>query len=274
MLRYKISVEELRDLYLTQNLSTHKISLFFGCNRQTISNYLKIYNIPRKSKAQAQLIYKNRRIFDDTLEDKAYLIGFRLGDLNVYRPKGVSETIVARCHSTSMDQVSLMEGIFSKYGKVKVSHSNHGYTITCYLNLSFEFLLNKQDKIDEWMTLSDSTMWAFIAGYIDAEGCFQMNQGKGRFTVAACDKNILFVMHNFFIKFGLVSICKKIANKGEKSIGNYFFSNDVWRLNINDANSLLQFIHRITPYIRHRKRIKDMNIVLNNIKLRTMRGTI
>jgi len=274
VLRFKIPVDELRELYLTQNLSTYKISLLYNCNRQTISNYLTIHNIPHKTKAQAQLRYYNRNVFDGSLEDKAYLIGFRLGDLNVYKPKGSSETIVARCHSTSIDQVILIEEIFSRYGKVKVSESDNGYTINCYLNLSFEFLLEKQDIITEWITLSDLTMWAFIAGYIDAEGCFQINQGRGRFAVTACDKNILSAIHIFLVKFGLTSIYRKVANQGEKSIGNYLFSNDVWRININEANSLCQFIHMITPYIKHRKRLKDMNIVLKNIMLRNRKGTI
>src|SRR5205823_9762542 len=38
------------------------------------------------------------------------------------------------------------------------------------LNMTFEFLLPKQDAVPEWILESDEPFFAFLAGYVDAEG--------------------------------------------------------------------------------------------------------
>lgn len=267
--------DELKALYLDKHLSTYEIALHFNCNRQTITNKLKTFNIPRHSPSKARIKYNMRKNFNGSLEEKAYLLGFRLGDLNVYKPSyKTSETIVIRCHTTNIVQVNLMEMLFKDYGRITTSKGVHGYTINCYLNMSFDFLLPKGDFVDEWIEKSESTSLAFIAGYIDAEGTFQLNQGRGRFALSVCDKNILYWIHTRLIQYNIKSIYKKVADKGTKSIGKYNFSNDVWRININEANSLIEFIKIINPFLKHEKRIADMQVVSENIMDRKKRGTI
>lgn len=251
-----------------------EIASKYGCNRQTITNYLKKYDIPLKTKAQAQIRYTNRQSFNGSLEEKAYLIGFRLGDLNVYKPSKYSETVVIRCHTTSFAQVILIKELFSKYGRVKTARGKYGYTINCFVDLSFDFLLHKQDSIEEWITLSPSTSLAFMAGYIDAEGTFQINQGRARFALSTCDKNILYWIHTFLISLGIKSIYKKINNKGDKSIGKYLFNFDVWRVNVNDSISISKLIFLIGPLLRHKKRLDDLGKAKYNIETRKTKAKI
>lgn len=263
-----VSEEKLKDLYLSKRLSTYQIGQIFHCNRQTISNNLTRFGIRKHSQSQARIKYHVRRDFNGSLEEKAYLLGFRLGDLNVYKPSVNSETIIIRCHSTAFEQRKLIQSLFKKYGRVTVSKSIYGENINCFLNISFDFLLDKKDEIPAWVLQTKQTQLAFIAGYIDAEGTFQINQGRGRFALSSCDKMILSQIHNLLKSFDIVSIYRKIANKGEKSIGRYNFSNDVWRININTLHSLNIVISLLRPFLKHEKRLRDMLIVLQNLKQR------
>lgn len=273
-IRITIPEKKLEELYLIKRLSTREIGLVFKCNRQTISNNLERLGIKKHSPAEARIRYHIRQDFNGSTEEKAYLVGFRLGDLNVYVPSSHSETIVARCHSTTKEQRSLMESLFGKYGKVTVSSSIYGENINCFLNTSFLFLLPKEDKVPSWVYRTKATMLAFIAGYVDAEGTFQINQERGRFALSTCDKLLLEQIHTFLLKYGILSVYKKAANRGDRSIGKYKFSNDVWRININQAHSLEKFIKLVKLYIKHEKRKRDMFTVLQNIAIRKEKGSI
>lgn len=275
-MRQRINIPEdvLKELYFDKHLSTAKIGQILGCSRQTISNNLVYLDLQKRNASQARLKYNMRKDFDGNPEDRAYLTGFRLGDLNVYTPSERSETIVVRCHSTTKEQRELMVKLFSPYGKVTISSSKYGDNINCFLNRSFNFLLSKEDKIPEEVFLSKSTMLAFIAGYVDAEGAFQINQGKGRFALATCDKQILQDIDFLIRGYGILSIYSKIANKGDKSIGIYKFNKDVWRVNVNESKSLNSFINLIMPYIKHTKRRYDAMLVLQNLELRKSKKTI
>lgn len=268
MQKINIPIDQLKRLYVEQNLSTIKIADLLRCNRQTVSNYLKIHKIIPRSPSQARIRYHVRKDFNGSLVEKAYLIGFRLGDLNVYTTSSVSETIVVRTHTTNLIQVNLLDELFKKYGKVTVSKSLYGYNINCFLNRTFNFLLTKNDAVEEWISDVQSSTMAFIAGYIDAEGCFQINQGRGRFCLAACDRNILCWIKNSLERQNINTKLTLITVKGSKSVDKYLMNNDVWRVSVNDRVSLFKLIGLLRPYLRHEKRISDMNAVLRNLESR------
>ena len=102
--KINISKATLLNLYHKQKLSPYKIAVLLNCSFSTITNRLIEHNIPLKTPAAARMRYE-KKDYDGTLENKAYMLGFRLGDLNVYRPSEESETIVVRCHTTQQEQV-------------------------------------------------------------------------------------------------------------------------------------------------------------------------
>lgn len=272
--RYKISKQDLYRLYYQKNKSTIKIAKIYNCNHVTISNRLNEFNIPRKSICQARIHYP-RYDFNEDLSEKAYLIGFRIGDLRVYKTRPHSETVIVQGHTTKKVQAMLLKKLFSKYGKVSITRSKDGtLDINCFLNTSFHFLLPKKDDIEVWISKDKKFFAAFMAGYIDAEGSFTINQGKARFQVATYDKTILHKIHHWLIKRKINSKFRLIGKKGELRSDGYHYNNDLWRLNVNEAHSLLELINGIKPFIRHGKRLKDINIALRNLKERKQRGTI
>ncbi len=109
--KINININTLKSLYYKKGFSFVKIGQRFNCSGDTIRNRLKECNLPFKTKSEAHIKYKKNHFNGDDAE-KAYLLGFRLGDLNVYKPNNKSHIFVVRCHTTSIDQVNLFCGLF------------------------------------------------------------------------------------------------------------------------------------------------------------------
>lgn len=199
--KYSIPKNELKNLYVTQKLSTDQIATRFGCNHITVVNRMKKYGIKSRghlgltkpiniSKEKFEYLYYKRNLsasqiakivhcsrsgierkmkifkiktrnidnrvckykkydFSGNLTEKAYMIGFRLGDLNIVPVKNI---IVARCSTTKRNQIKLIRNLFSSYTKPNVTMAKRGtFEIAAYLNKSFSFLLPKHDNIEPWI---------------------------------------------------------------------------------------------------------------------------
>lgn len=263
----------LHGLYLARNWSPEKIARRYKCTSVTIRHRLIEAGIPLKSKSRAHTRYA-RHDFSGSATEKAYMLGFRYGDLNVYQPPGSSETIVVRCHTTHRDQESVFTRIFSRYGAITSSRNDYSVHLNCYVNRSFVFLLDKYNRlVAEWLHCREERMWAFVAGYTDAEGNFLINQGRGRFKIDSYDFSILSDVHGFLSERGVRSTFRMIAREGERKYGTTW-NRDLWRLNVNQAASLEVFIRNILPFLLHRKRIKDARAAARNIVNRRAYGTI
>lgn len=260
-----ISKRALKRLYITNNLTPFKIGEKFGCSSGTIVNRLKEYEISLKDPAYARTSYE-KKDFSGTFEEKAYMVGFRIGDLNVYKKSPDSYTIIVRCHTTQEQQVNVIKSLFEKFGRVTASLRNGHYHVNCFLNKSFSFLLKKDDSSWRWIKRADdNTVFGFIAGYTDAEGNFIINQGKARFKIDSYDASILRWTSRWFKQNGIHNKLRIIYKKGEKVPNQSAFPKDLWRLNINDMKSLRLFLLKIKPFLRHEIRISQANKSLLNI---------
>jgi len=272
--KYKIPKKKLLKLYLKENKSPHFIGKLYGCSFSTVTNRLKKYGIPEKSQSLSRMRYKKFN-FSNKLVEKAYLIGFRIGDLRVYKTNKHAETVIVQCHTTCDNQIKLIKELFGRYGKVTLTNlKNNSTDINCFLNKSFEFLLPKKDNIENWIYRDSKNFCGFMAGYIDTEGNFIINQGRARFKIDSYDKNVLKKIHRWLNENGVRSKFRKIGKKGELRPEGYCFNKDLWRLNVNEANSLSRFINFIKPFILHKKRLKDINLCSRNILKRKRLRTI
>jgi len=271
--KYEIPKEELLKLYVEENKSPEFISKLYGCTFGTIRNRLKKYAIPVKSKSLAQTHYAKYNFSGDVAE-KAYMIGFRLGDLNVYKTKENAETIIVRCHTTCLPQIVLMKDIFERYGHVTANTRKDGGTdVNCYLNKTFDFLLPKADFVEKWIIDDEKCFRAFAAGYIDAEGTFGVYQNRGRFKMDSYDKGILSQIHNWLDRNKINNKFFRVQLQGDFLSG-YRMNKDVWRINVNGVGDLLKFVETINPFLKHGKRVSDMSKVVKNIEQRKLKGTI
>lgn len=239
----------------------------------TIRNRIRELGILKRSPSDARMRYEKHDFSGNSIE-KAYLLGFRLGDLSVYQTNPRSDLVVVRCHTTQMTQVTLMNRLFSSYGHVTVSDGSHGYTVNCFVNVTFNFLLPKHKQVPQDIKRSKTNTWAFIAGYVDAEGYFGINQGRARFKLDSYDIHILKWMMKIFQQSSLPAKFRRIALQGQPQYRVGIFHKDLWRIEINEASSISHFITLVGRYIRHEKRKADMMMCFNNIQDRQKKGTI
>lgn len=254
-LKTKLTKKLLHDLYWKQNLSPYKIGDIYGCSFSTITNRFKEFGIPFKNHSLARQKYSKNDFSGDECE-KAYMVGFRIGDLNVYKTSERSEFIIVRCHTTCFEQIELISGLFEKYGKISTSRSGH---INCYLNNSFDFLLEKYYKYKIFDEKDE--FFSFVAGYLDAEGYFGINQGRARFKVDSYDSEVLRWMSKKMESFGIRNKCRLIGIcKTKRSLGK-----ELWRINVNWADDLKCLIEYLRPYAKHKRRINQMRVCEKNI---------
>lgn len=115
-----------------------------------------------------------RRPFDGTDEDRAYLLGLRHGDLSVSRPFG--DAIRVSTSTTHPAMAKLLTELFTPCGHVyqhprykKETHTYEWNLITI-LDNSFEFLLQEFDQSLSWIQSNERTIFAYLSGLLDAEG--------------------------------------------------------------------------------------------------------
>lgn len=262
--KFLIDEGRLRELYLNKKFSARKIGLMLQVSEGTVRARLRELNIPKRSFA-ASLMKYSKVDFSGDLVEMAYMIGFRLGDLNVYKPGVNSETIVVRCNTTQCEQIQVMEELFSQYGHITVSKSRLKMNVNCFLNLSFDFLLPKGELIPIGVLESDQAMASFIAGYNDAEGNLILNQGRARLKIDSYDYGILKQVTDWLENRGINIKFRLIGRQGFGYIGKPVFKKDLWRVNINDAMSVFRFIKVIMPYMKHKTRIRQTEICMQNI---------
>lgn len=269
--RVDLPKERLEKLYLKKGLSTWEIEKRHGYRRSTVHRKLKKYGIKTRNRAESHIIYP-RKDFDGDAEEKAYLIGFALGDLRARKSYENGETIKVDCGSTRIEQINLIKELFGKYGRVWVSKLNKkGSTqVEAFLNLSFSFLLNPKTELD-WIAKDETAFIAFFAGFTDAEGSIGISSGKAVYQLSNYDKEILFLIQEKLDELRIHSNIYEDKTKGYVDKEGYIRNQNCWHLVISRKALLLQLFDLIGPYLKHEKRLKDLARARQNIKARNSR---
>lgn len=275
----------LRALYIEQKLSIPQIAELYCCANETIRLRLIKYGIPIRSFSQATLIQHGTdtqlKDFDGDDCEKAYMIGFRLGDLNVRKDNANSEVLTVRGNSTQYDQIELVRQIFARYGHIGVGRhirvARGGvleYHIRCSVNRSFEFLLKYDSELPLWILKNDQVFLAFFGGFTDAEGSFHLERQeksvvRARFTIKNTDKRILEQCREKLLSMGVKCTQINLAYKGGwVSRRGVRARKDLWSLDVSNKHSLVKLILLLSPYLHHPKRRSDMERVQENVEWR------
>lgn len=268
--RVNLSESKLKYLYLKNKLSTWKIESQYGYCRGTVYRKLSEYGIKKRNIAQSHATYI-RRSFSDNLLEKAYLIGFSMGDLRVRKRGPLSETISVGCGSTKKEQINLINKLFRPYGRVWISKPGKMgvVNIECLLDRSFAFLLEKRILADNWISKNKKYFLSFIAGFSDAEGCLSFYNDKGYYSLGNYNKGLLNQIRDFLLEREI--ICTKLTEskiKGRICFGKYYHNQNYWHFRIHRKKSLLNLFNLVGVYLKHELKIKDMNKVIKNIEER------
>lgn len=266
----KIKREILDNLYHNKKMTQKQIAHKFGYSRYGIQRWMKIYNIKSRSFSEANTKYP-KFDFDGGLNEKAYLIGFRLGDLNVYK---VHNLIQVRCSTTIDAQAILINDLFKKYGNVHIWKATRGtLEIIVLLNQSFEFLLSKRDLIENWIIDNKKYFLSFLAGYADAEGSYYLRKPYyefakcdwGVFEIQTYDKNIICSIFGYLKKLKIQGSFSRSRKAGHVDKRGVKSNKDCWRITIVKKQSLWNFIKLIESYHKHKNKIKELGKVKDNL---------
>lgn len=248
--RIHVTKEELEHWYYELGMTSLEIAERLGCNDRHLREIMEKFGLIRRNKAEAAIEYACRPFSGDRVE-KAYLIGFRLGDLNVRKDLETSQRISVRSSTTRPEQVDLIRSLFEPYGHVHTRQGALGETqIECRLDDSFTFLLEKKDRIPVWIRNDDSCFWAFTAGYTDAEGYIGIrsngNHEQAVVEIASCDGGIL---QGLAAGMERRSVTCSLHLKGKTSASRNFYC-----LAIVKKASVDAFFNGVAPYLRHANR--------------------
>ncbi len=273
-----IPKKELKELYLNKKLSSADIAKKFNYSPSYIRNELRKNNIPirltRKAVALANKSHYPQKNFSGNSEEKAYLIGLRLGDLHIHTRSKISYTIFVHTNSTKLEFIQLVESTFSSYGHIWKSKpaKNKAICIRCSLNRSFNFLLPKKDLIEPWILENKNYFAAFSAGYIDAEGTFCLCGGDAVFGIKSQDKNIIYQIRTKLINLGILLRPPLLVRKrGTKDINGTISNKDIYGIWVHRKDAILRLIDLISPYLRHADKIRRIKILKDNIRERNIK---
>lgn len=265
---FKISKEELDNLYLKEKLSCLKIAKLYKVNNVTVFNKLKKFNIPTRKYLESNIKYPKKE-FNGNDELKSYMIGFRLGDLNVKSLKKEA-TVVVKSSTTKEDQVNLIKNVYGIYGHFWVKRYGEVYSTMTFLDKSFNFLVKKEDNVEDWIMQRDELFYPFLAGYTDAEGNISISQGRVRFRIRSYDKRILKQIYEKLNSTGIKAKYSLASKAGVYSGTKH--NKDCWGVFVYSKEDLLKLFSLIKPHMKHAKRINDLINGQNNILERNKRS--
>lgn len=284
---HEMKESDLREMYLEQKLSIPQIAELAGWGRETVRQRMIEYGIPIRSFTEATRIqhgtHEEYRDFSGDIFEKAYLIGFRMGDLHVKREHKGSEGVRIFASSSRPEQSELVERLFGQYGhigqtvqwKMSLRGPLKYVNLSIGLNHTFDFLLEYPTELPNWILDDRNIFLAFFGGFTDAEGSFHLQNrsgsvAQGRYSLKNTDKRLLEVCHEELIRLEvLCTPLGKVYDAGKQtSKRGIFATKALWEFSIERKESVLRFIELIAPFVLHAKRRADMERVRENVEWR------
>ncbi len=264
--RKTISISEnaLAKLYKS-GLSLQEIGKRLGCTPAAVLRKCRKYGIRTRSPWEANRIHP-RNDFSGDLQEKAYLIGFRIGDLGVKQASPYA-SIIVKSNTTRLEQVELLKSLFSKYGPVWISNPESKpsvYHFTSSLNNTFSFLIPKYSLIPNWIIKSKKSSLSFLAGYTDAEGSIGIYSGRARFRIGSYDESVLNWIHQLLLSWNIDNSFRLETKAGEH--GKRIQNNDFFRVSVMDRTAINLCLTQLLPYLKHKNRRRHAQIALKNVR--------
>jgi hypothetical protein len=212
-----------------------------------------------------------RKPFDGTDEDKAYLLGLTHGDLTVSEPW--NSVVRISTSTTHPAMVDLFRKLFEPYGHVyqfpryKKDTQTYEWNIQVILDDSFSFLLQEFEEVKEWIQESEGRVLSYFSGFLDAEGTVLVTRStRGKIVIFLDYYNeyrpILEWIERKATEFGLGVSLRVNKPIGRGTTGfRLKHNNDYWQLSIFSTHGIYGFLRRLTP--RHPEKIERKELALS-----------
>lgn len=271
--------EFLEYLHLEKGLSLNDIAKLIGNKTSGYTSWLcRQLGVPARPFEEARLkgIKEKRRKyerkpFDGTDEDKAYLLGLRHGDLYVYRPW--KRVIRVSTSSTHPAMLRLFRESFEDYGHIyqlpryKKDVDAYEWNVQVILDESFSFLAMSFPEAKQWIEGSKSRILAYLSGFLDAEGSVLVTRDSRGLVSIFVDyynenRSLLEWVELQARKMGVGSSLRLNKPMGRGTSGYHLAHNrDYWQLSLFGAHRIRGFLANLDP--RHGEKIARKVLALS-----------
>jgi predicted DNA-binding protein (UPF0251 family) len=264
----RLPLEEAIRLYVDERWSANKIGAKFAVSDATVRNHLRAAGVKIRSSVAARQP-PGRLPCPRSAPLRSYMLGLVWGDFHVRRHGNNGETISIMASTTHPEQLKVFNDTFAPFGP---THTWQDRYMRASVGVTFEFLFDKYGwEVPAWIRGPEAEA-SFAAGYIDAEGCFGVYEGRARFKIDSYDVSVLHWMHEWCHEIGIDSKLLRVQRRGDpRSVGPPFRA-DLWRVNVNAGPSILRLVATLEPYLRHGRRIADAaearDSVINRLRSR------
>ncbi len=270
--RKKIHIPKtvLEDLYWNKRLSSREIAKKFGIKfGRTVRKKLENYGIKRKTVSQA-LTKKFKKPFCGDLNKKAFLLGLRAGDFYAKRAR---KSIRIQTSTTHNAQIDLLNDSFKKYGEIRKYYSRHKdrndeWFIYVDLHESFDFLVEKPNKIPSWILENNELFYQFLTAYADCESNWNINKSHDKhfryvFRLRTGDKRILEQIKDKLKSKRFHPLFRLENKNGDRSPSGQFNFN-IYNVTLNRKKDTHNLIKKMLPLSKHSEKIRKMQFILEN----------
>ena len=209
-----------------------------------------------------------RRPFNGTAEDKAYLLGLRHGDLSVSKPwKDVVRVSTSTTHPA---MANLFRSLFEPYGHVyqdpryKKDTKSYEWNLNTIVDSSFDFLFAPFSEVSDWLLSNSSLLRAYLAGLFDAEGSVSIHAARLLISLNATYYNtnlgLMQFVFNALSKLGFRPQRPYLdKKKGFRSPGYHIeMKKDYWRVVLGRFKECQDFLRDLP--IRHQEKVAKKSL--------------
>jgi hypothetical protein len=162
--------------------------------------------------------------------------------------------------TTCQEQIDLMYELFDRYGHVYEHRTpDKRVFMQVRLNKTFDFLLPKEDCVPAWVSADEGWFFAFLAGYIDADGSIHtVGDRSARLDIQSYDSGFQKDTWRQLTAQGFsLSEPTVVVPAGYVNAAGIVRNKDTWGLNVHRRRELARLLSRLIPHLKHKKRLKD-----------------
>ncbi len=257
------------NLYQNEGKTLKEISILLGISKSTVRGHvakqirLRPRSVPRYP----------RTPFSGDEATKAYLLGYRAGDVNAFQDSAL--TVTARVSTTHQAMLQMFQKSFSQYGYCfatprRVFLTGYDWQIKAYLDNSFRFMIPRPLSPPSEPTL----LSMFTAGLSDSDGCWSAWEKRGRtafhFNITSRSNGLLMGLASALEKWNYhphVYLSQKKGTiklvKGREGNRWITLTEDIWTLVISRRDEIKRLAHQVLPYSHHQEKIGKMKLFLD-----------
>lgn len=212
-----------------------------------------------------------RKPFDGSNQDRAYLLGMRHGDLSAIRPFG--DAVRVSTSTTHPAMAELFRKLFEPYGHVyqhsryKKDTCSYEWNIQVILDDSFAFMLESRESGCRSVSQSPEELLGYLAGFLDAEGHIGLTRDKKNTSLMVTYFNTDLALLNFVAdscrSLGYTPLGPYLDKKKDTKTSRYQIERkrNYYKVVLDRFAECQSFLSRLP--VRHPERIEKKNLALS-----------